>query len=509
MVQEVSGSARRAVLYLRVSTEEQVENYSLSTQEELCRKEAERRNLEIEEVFREEGKSAKTIQGRPELIKMIEYCRRNKRTVDAVIVYRLDRISRQTADYLAIRKKLSESEIVLISATEPTGNTPTEKFVETMLAGFAQMDNDVRGERSRNGMYARFKSGLTNGSVPLGYIIRNGYATKDPNLFELIRTAWEMIATGTKSLQDVADFLNAKKAWKKRYESESELFRPQNLSRIFRNRFYMGKVVSHKYNEEVEGQHPAMITEEMFFRVQAIIEGRNKNFVPEKMARRNPNNEDFPLRRILKCGKCGYSFTGGWSKGKRKKYAYYICTKRCKGNTAIPVESVETALNDVLCAISLKPQTVELVNSYLRKTYQERSSTLQKRREEADIELKKTYELRQALIEKHLMGIYADDVYKEQNRFLNEKIAIIQMTKSDQVLEKYNLEAISTFINDKFSDLALAYKDSALKQKKTLLCSIFPFGMPFSENAISNTKIAPFYRTILGFQNDIVPIGGL
>ena len=36
------------------------------------------------------------------------------------------------------------SEIKLISVTEPTGNSPTEKFVERMLAGFAQMDNDVR-----------------------------------------------------------------------------------------------------------------------------------------------------------------------------------------------------------------------------------------------------------------------------------------------------------------------------------------------------------------------------
>src|ERR1035437_4861063 len=99
---------KKAVLYLRVSTEEQVDNFSLGTQDELCKKEAERRHLEIDKIFREEGKSAKNIVGRPVLIKLLEYCRRNKKRIDAVIVYRLDRVSRSTSDYLAVRKKLSD-----------------------------------------------------------------------------------------------------------------------------------------------------------------------------------------------------------------------------------------------------------------------------------------------------------------------------------------------------------------------------------------------------------------
>ena len=134
----------KGVVYLRVSTEEQVDNFSLGTQEDICSKEAQRRGIEIVKIFREEGRSAKTISGRPVLIELLEYCRKNKKTIDAVMVYRLDRMSRQTADYLAIRKKLAECNISLLSATEPTGNSPTEKLVETMLAGFAQLYNDVR-----------------------------------------------------------------------------------------------------------------------------------------------------------------------------------------------------------------------------------------------------------------------------------------------------------------------------------------------------------------------------
>src|SRR5579859_4041162 len=143
---------KKAVIYLRVSTEEQVDNFSLGTQEEICKKEAIRRGFEIVKIFREEGRSAKTISGRPVLIEMLEFCRKNKKQLSAVFVYRLDRISRQTADFLAIRSSLTAHQIELLSASEPTGNSPTEKFVELMLAGAAQMDNDVRSERTKNGL---------------------------------------------------------------------------------------------------------------------------------------------------------------------------------------------------------------------------------------------------------------------------------------------------------------------------------------------------------------------
>lgn len=302
-------SKTKAVIYLRVSTEEQVDNYSLDTQSDICHKEAERRGLSVISVFREEGRSAKTISDRPTLIELLAYCRLHRKEVGAVIVYRLDRISRQTADYLAIRKKLVECDITLISASEPTGDTPTERFIETMLAGFAQMDNDVRGERSRNGMKARFLSGLHNGSVPLGYLRENGYAAKDPETFNAIKDAWELMATGTKSLRDMAKILEKQGIRDRRKGYKESVLRPQTLSGVFRSKFYAGKVVSKKYGLEVQGQHTPMITEELFYRVQAILDGRNRNAGPS-IAKRSLDSPEFPLRRIINCSRCGHSFTG-------------------------------------------------------------------------------------------------------------------------------------------------------------------------------------------------------
>ena len=495
----------KSVVYLRVSTEDQVENYSLDTQESICKKEAEKRGTEILKTFREEGKSAKTISGRPALLEMLAFCQKNKKVVDMIIVYRLDRVSRQTADYLAIRKKLAECEIKLVSATEPTGNSPTEKFVETMLAGFAQMDNDVRGERSKNGMRARLMAGLSNGYVPLGYLNQSGYATKDPATFEKIEAAWKLFGGGKKTLREMAVIM-AKQGIKggNRNGKETVLY-PQMLNRIFRNKFYTGKVVSKKYGIEVQGQHAPMITEELFYKVQAILDGRNTN-IAIPLARKNRDNADFPLRRIVKCNKCGASITGGWSKGRNKHYAYYFCPKGCKGST-VAVGKLETFMIGLIEKVALKPNAIELLIAYLRRKYFERIASLQKRREQADSELKKLYGFRQALIEKNLSGIYSDEIFKEQNKMIEEKVKDIQYTKNDELIEKYNLEAIIIFIRRKLSNLPETYTNSDLGQKRVLLGSIFSSGLVYSENTYLNPSINRYYIALSDLSEPCVRFG--
>ena len=506
---KVEQQSEKAIVYIRVSTEEQVDNYSLGTQESICRKEAENRGLSVVQVFREEGRSAKTIAGRPTLIEMLEFCRKHKKEISSVIVYRLDRVSRQTSDYLAIRKKLAECEITLISATEPTGDSPTEKFVETMLAGFAQMDNDIRGERARNGLKARFLTGLTS-YVTMGYLNQNSYVSKDPATFDKLKDAWDLMATGTKTMRKIANILTEQGVGQRQ---KGGRMLPQQVNRMFRNKFYAGKVVSKKYGQEVQGQHPPMVTEEQFYRVQAILDGRNRN-VSGPMARRNRDNPNFPLRRIVKCDICGASFTGGNSKGKRQYYGYYFCRNRCEGSN-VSTKKLNNDTARYLGKISSTANTAKLFNAFLRRTYFKRAATLQKRRELADADLKKQYELRQALIQKNLSGIYSDEIFKEQNIMLEGKIKSIQFTKNDDLLEKYNLEPITKFVETKLTDLPKTFEESIKKdpepdlgQIKMLLCSIFPSGMPYGRNGYSNTQISPFYRAILDLQSNPVSFGG-
>ena len=500
----INTDTKLAVIYLRVSTEEQVDNFSLETQEKICTQEAERRGMEIVKIFKEEGRSAKNIIGRPVLIELLEYCRKNKKTINAVIVYRLDRVSRQLQDYLAIRKKLADCDIAIISASEPTGNSPTEKFIESMLACFAQMDNDVKSERTKNGLKARFLAGLTSGTPPMGYISENGYAVKDPKTWDKVKEAWDLMATGTKTLREMAELMN-KWGIKQRFHNKEMVIQPQTLSRIFHNKYYIGILTSGKYPEEVRGQHLPMVTEALFYRVQAVLDGRNTNInVP--LARRNKDNSEFPLRRILICDKCLKPVTGGWSKGKYARYAYYRCQKDCK-SPSISAEKVHAEVAHHLSTITPTKEGLDAFIALLRRTYYQRVTQLQQRRDEADKELKRLYELRQSLIQKNLNGIYSDELFKEQNKIVEGQIANIQLTKDDALLAKYNLEAIVNFMKEKFANLGTTYQMSNLSQVRVLLCSIFPSGLRWSYPGFYNSQISLLYQSIRMFDADSVTSG--
>ena len=500
----INSKPKKAVVYLRVSTEEQVDNFSLGTQEELCKKKALTDGYEIIETFREEGKSAKTITGRPELVRMLEYCRKNKKSISAVLVYRVDRLSRLASDYLAIRKKLNDCDIMLISVSEPTGNSPTEKLMETIFAGIAQLDNDVRSERTSNGMRARFLSGLHTGIPPLGYKNENGYIVKDSETFDKIQKAWELMATGSKTLREIANIMNYWGIREKRFKGQAYPLRSQSVSRLFRNKFYMGILTSATYPEEVMGQHVPMVTKEQFYRVQAIIDGRNTN-ITAPLNKKNKDNTDFPLRRIVSCGKCGMAMTGAWSK--HHSYAYYFCRARCKSSNNVPPAIMEEALVKFLREITPTMECLKLFIALLRRDYMKRVEILRRQKAAADVELTKLYEQRQGIIEKNLGGVYSDEIFKEQNALIEEKIIRARMTKDDTLVKRYNLEELVKFIEQFFADLGKTYLNASLTQKRALLSSIFASKLAWSYPGYSNCQISPIYQAIRDFPNSSAPVG--
>ena len=492
---------KTAVIYLRVSTEEQVENFSLDTQEEICRREAEKRGYTIIDVFREEGRSAKNISGRPILISLLEYCRKNKQKIEAVFVYRIDRISRITADYLAIRKKIAEQGVTLISSTEPTGDSPTEKLVETMLAGFAQLDNDIRSERSKNGLRARYLSGkLVTGQCPLGYSVVSSYAVKDIKNWDNMKKAWDLMATGTKSLREITKIMNY---WGLRENHRGRIYilRPTRINTLFRNKFYMGYLSSKTYKELIRGQHVPMITEEQFYRVQAILNGRN-SCLP--LAKRNHTNPDFPLRRLIKCSVCGQGLTGGWSQGRHQKYGYYRCSSNGCHSTSIKLETMEQALISLLKQITPTKENLNLFTAYMFKNFHNRFSRLQKMKQSADVEIERLKDIRKLLVEKNIAGVYSDEVFKEQNSIIEEKMTISQIAKEDATIDSYNIDEVIIFIRTLLADLGETYKKASQSQVKVLLGSMFPSGLSWSYNGTLNHELSPIYTRINTFSQTSV-----
>ena len=485
------------IIYIRVSSEEQVDNFSLDSQLKICRKWADQKGHEVIRVFREEGVSAKTAN-RPELIKLLEHCRKNYSKIHAVVAYRIDRWARETSDYLAIKRKLNELGIQLLSATEPTGDdSPTAKFMETVLASIAQLDNDIRSEKAKNGMKERFLAGLPPSNPPIGYKYLNSKTiVKDTENFNEIRQAFELFATGTKTLSEMAKEMNR---WKIKVNGKPRKFMKQALSRIFRNKFYIGVLTSEKYTEEVEASHDKLISESLFYRVQDVLAGRRVNNIKGSV-----KNESFPLRNILTCA-CGQKLRAARCKGNGGYYEKYWCpNQECKGTTS--ADAIDSNLLDLLKKIEPSKEAVDLFTLVLHAEYGERLDILKKRQKTANNELTELKEMMSMLVRGHMQGKYPDDIFEQEKVKLDDRILACNIVKNDDLISQYDIESICGFIKALLIDLPKAYEVSDWGQKRALIGSIFPSGLVFEEGKLLNHDISPLFRVIEDISEDTVTL---
>ena len=263
------------VIYTRVSSEKQIDGYSLDSQQELCEQKSKQLGYTVVKSFREEGVSA-TTTNRPELQDLLAYCRNKENKILAVIIYSFSRLNRNTVDFLTIKHLLSKQGIDLISVTEPSGSTPENDLISTMLASLAEYENKSRARNVANSLRRRFLEGHITSKPPLGYLMEkvNGksQAVKDLDTFDILQNLWHRTIKEKLSLQDVANILN-KLGVKSKHSKRFVKFRLQYVSGIFSNKFYMGVLVSKKYGETI-GLHEPMIDEGTFYQVREILTGR-------------------------------------------------------------------------------------------------------------------------------------------------------------------------------------------------------------------------------------------
>lgn len=470
--------------YVRVSSEEQIQNFSLETQEDYIRQETLKRGYTLDRIFREEGKSAKTLQ-RQELIKCLDYCQKQKKNITGLMVYRLDRLSRETSDYLAVRKQLAKYGIELLSATEPIGGTsPTDKFLETILASVATLDNEIRASRARDGLKKRFMSGLPH-NVPVGYKVVNKKLIPDDDLFLKVKRSWEMMATGKYSLSQVAEYMN-KMGIKTKYNKRHYKITKKSATRIFRYKIYHGVLESNKHGE-LRGGHEKMISEYLYCKVRTVIGGKAQNNNPRRL-RLNPK---FPLRRIIKCSVCDTGYTGSYVRGRGKKYAYYYCPHYCEPSG--PQAEVNDKLIEFLRKITPTINTINNFNKLIKAEYQKRHTKL---KEQRSINEKKANEARmmlKMLIKGHASGKYPDNVFEEMKKDFEHDVIVKHVISNEALIDKYNLESVLEFNKVFLKDLAKPYILGDIQQKIVYLGSIFPEGVYWKNNLIEPLKLGTMY----------------
>jgi len=206
----MSGIARRTWGYTRVSTGEQAkEGVSLDAQAEQIRRYCKLYGLELAEVLIDEGRSGKDME-RPALRELME--RVGQGEVSAVVVYRLDRLSRDTVDSLLIQRRFIELDVKLCSTTEELGTgTADDEFRFTINAAVSQLERKKIAERTKMALEYKRDRGEWLGAVPYGWRREGDHLALDPDQQKTIEKMRRMRRQG-KSVRAIAGRLDVPKS---------------------------------------------------------------------------------------------------------------------------------------------------------------------------------------------------------------------------------------------------------------------------------------------------------
>lgn len=470
----------RAVIYCRVSTKEQVEEgNSLITQERNCREYASKYGYEIAEVFIEMGESAKTAD-RTELQKLFRFCATKKNNIQAVIAYKIDRISRNTDDYSQIRLLLKRYGIEIKSTSEYFENTPAGRFMENIIANVAQFDNDVRTERSVGGMKQAVAEGRYVWLAPIGYsnVKVNNKSTIVPNeKAPIIKKAFELIANRTLTVEETRKHICNLGICKK----NGKPIEKSNFYYLLRNPLYMGVII--KFGSESPGKFEPIISEALFNQLQFVLKRKctNRVYLIE--------NPDFPLRRFVFSLE-GKTLTGCWSKGNREKYAYY----RFSGNGEMfPKHYLEDKFVAFLNSFSVDDDIIDELKLKVTEKLGAASKTKKLANEQLILQEQRLKERQLILIDKNIQGVLPDDLFKQQLEFLNTEIWQIQRNLEENG-KTVDIDFIFTRLSQMLYMPGEFWKKQPFHIKRRLQKFDFPEGIYFDGYNYRTNKISNVFK---------------
>ena len=472
-----------AVIYCRVSTKEQVdEGNSLVTQERLCRDYANKNGYDVVGIFIEEGESAKTMN-RKSLHKMINFCRDNKEAINSIIFYKIDRLSRDTADYLALKVVFNKLGIFLCSVSESLEDSPTGRFMETVIAGSAQFDNEIRSERCRNGMMEGVRGGRYVFIAPFGYI--NGTLNGEKNILvdetksKYIKRIFELLSTQLYTPEDVRKIITKEGAKLGRGTTISK----QYFHRLIRNKVYKGVIDINGFDlGEVKGSFSPIVSEELFDIVQDVLKKKGK-----RKAGYCKNNPDFPLRGLI-MSQDGHKLDGSWSRGNGKEILPYYRFRGLSGfNTKRSV--LENKFIEFLKDFELKSDFIVLLKNSIALNWDRRNLSNKQLREKTERNILLLKERREMLIDKNLKGVIDDDLAKEQLDKIKDEINNL-LSEIKNYGDSENITEVLEYSLNFLKDLSVSIQDLKIQQRKSLQWFLFPEGIVFDGNKLRTTKTA-------------------
>jgi site-specific DNA recombinase len=286
LVDPEDGTAKRAVLYLRVSTPSQVntdynpEGISLPAQREACELKCSSLGADIVREFVEPGRSATSIENRPVFQEMMAWIKA-ERNVDYIVVYQFNRIFRNSIDAVISKRDLTKYGTRVVPTIMDLGEGPESDMVELIMHAVGEYQSKANGADIAYKMGAKARSGGTVGRAPLGYINardhsegRNiGIVVPDPERASLVTTGFELYATGNFTIEQLAEELTDRGLRTRGGRRAGGPIATSKLQAMLRDPYYTG-IVTYK-DETIPGRHAPLITAELFNQVQDVMDSRS------------------------------------------------------------------------------------------------------------------------------------------------------------------------------------------------------------------------------------------
>ena len=318
---DVLRPVRKAVIYTRQSRDRNAVFSSCDMQRSICKDFADGFGWEVCETFEDVGGSSESLD-RPSLRRLLQSVEAGG--VNRIIVYSVDRLTRKLLHLQVLLQTFEQHDVSLHVVTDPHfGRSASARLMSNIIAAASEFQQDLTRERlaeARAGL--KQKGRRVAGRVPYGYVTdRNSKRLIiDPTDAKRVREIFELAVSG-KRPQEIADYANGLGWLKGRTRGT---WTARQVLKMLSNPTYTGMI--HNGRGRLPGQHEAIVDHAMFEQARSVIASRRS-----RKAAYAPARFLFPLRKLLKCGRCHRAMTPCMNQRKYFRDYFYRCRSRAGG----------------------------------------------------------------------------------------------------------------------------------------------------------------------------------
>jgi site-specific DNA recombinase len=418
--------ATRVALYLRISTDEEHQPFSLSAQEHrLTAFVTTQPGWEHVKTYTDQFSGA--YAERPALQQALSDARLG--LYDILLVYRVDRFARSLKVLVGLLEELDTIGVAFRSATEPIDtSTPTGRMLIQLLGVFAEFERATIIDRVVAGMERKAaQGGWPGGTVPYGLRLDDDHHLAiEPSEFPIVERIFTRYGIERAGATTIAAELNNdghRTRTGRRWSAKVVLG-------IVRNRGYLGEV---SFRDVVHQSDEPLLDPVLFQKAQALLAERGEGY-DRRFADAHP---EYLLTGLITCSRCHRRYVGAAAHGKRHRYRYYVCwTAQRYGKDACGAERIRAdALEDaVLSGLVELYSDPELITRAIQAHQAAANLTIRRHHDElaaTDAELAKT----EAALERYMhafeAGTLTADMFAERVRDLASKAKSLRACQAE------------------------------------------------------------------------------